>query len=125
MVATYENPSQKFTTEEYLEWEEVQQIKYEYLDGQVHAMSGGTVNHGQIAANLILLMGNHLRGSRKCRLLTSDIKVEVQKSKGFIYPDLSVTCDDCDRPTPNKIGVTHLKDELSKSGDRFMFKVVN
>jgi Uma2 family endonuclease len=92
MVAAYENPPQKFTPEEYLAWEEKQQIKHEYLDGQVYAMSGGTVNHGR----LIILLGNHLRGTG-CRVQTSDVKIEIQDSREFVYPDVSVTCSDRDR----------------------------
>ncbi|AFY74838.1 hypothetical protein Syn7502_02913 [Synechococcus sp. PCC 7502] len=96
MVAAYENPPQKFTPEEYLVWEETQPIKHEYLNGQVFAMTGGSVNHGQIAANFITLLGNHLRG-KSCRVLTSDVKVEIHKSREFVYPDVSVTCDDRDK----------------------------
>jgi Uma2 family endonuclease len=96
MVAAYENPLQKFTPEEYLAWEEEQQIKHEYLDGQVYAKSGGTVNHGQIAINFATILRNHL-GIGKCRVLSSDVKVEIQNSREFIYPDISVTCDDRDK----------------------------
>jgi Uma2 family endonuclease len=97
MVAAYEYLPEKFTPEEYLLWEEKQQIKHEYLGGQVYAMTGGTVNHGQIAANFIALLWSHLRGSKKCRLLTSHVKIKVQDLREFIYPDVSVTCDDRDK----------------------------
>ncbi|MFN6326119.1 MAG: Uma2 family endonuclease, partial [Aphanizomenon sp.] len=30
---------------EYLEWEEQQDIKHEYINGQVFAMTGGTIPH--------------------------------------------------------------------------------
>jgi Uma2 family endonuclease len=85
----------RFTPEEYLVWEEQQEFRYEYLGGEIYAMTGGSVNHGQIAANLIAVLVLHLRGS-SCRVLTSDVKVETQKSHEFVYPDVSVTCDDRD-----------------------------
>jgi Uma2 family endonuclease len=50
MVAAYQN-SPRFTPEEYFAWEEQQELRHEYLDGEVYAMTGGTVNHGRIAAN--------------------------------------------------------------------------
>jgi len=100
MVAIQENP--KFTPEEYFEWAAKQELRYEYLDGEVYAMSGGTVNHGQIAANMIILLGNHLRGSG-CRVLSSDVRIKIQKSNKFVYPDVSVTCDDRDKTTTNFI----------------------
>jgi Uma2 family endonuclease len=95
MVATHQNPPQKFTPEEYLAWEEKQSIKHEYLGGQVYAMTGGTVNHGRIAANFIILLGKHLGGS-SCRVQTSDVKVEISKFREYVYPDVSVTCDERD-----------------------------
>jgi len=102
MVAAHENSPQKFTPEEYLDWEEEQQIKHEYLGGQVYAMSGGTVNHGRIAANFIIIFGNHLRGSG-CRVQTSDVKVEIPKFREYVYPDVSVTCDERDKTATKSI----------------------
>jgi Uma2 family endonuclease len=95
MVAAYKN-SPRFTPDEYFAWEEQQELRHEYLDGEVYAMTGGTVNHGQIAANFIILLGSHLRGGG-CRVLTSDVKVGIPESNDYVYPDVSVTCDELDR----------------------------
>jgi Uma2 family endonuclease len=95
MVSAYQH-SPRFTPEEYFAWEQQQQLRHEYLDGEVYAMTGGTVNHGQIAANFIILLGSHLRGSG-CRVLTSDVKVGIQESDDYVYPDVSVTCEEGDR----------------------------
>ncbi len=92
MVAAQEQ-FPKFTPEEYFAWEEEQELRYEYIDGEVYAISGGTVNHGQIAMNFGSILTNHLSES-DCRVLSSNVKVEVQKSKKFIYPDVSVTRSD-------------------------------
>lgn len=86
----------RFTSEEYFAWEQEQSVRHEYIDGEVSAMTGGTVNHGQIGVNFTLLLGNHLRGSG-CRVLSSDVKVGIQASNDYVYPDLSVTCNDRDR----------------------------
>ena len=85
-----------FTPAEYLEWEEQQEFRHEYVDGEIYAMTGGTVNHGEIAANFINILRNHLRGSG-CRVLTSDVKIQTLESNSYCYPDVSVTCDDLDR----------------------------
>jgi Uma2 family endonuclease len=95
MVAAYQN-SPRFTPDTYLAWEEQQELRHEYLDGEVYAMTGGTVNHGRIAANFIILLGNHLRGGG-CLVQTSDVKVGIQESNDYVYPDVSVTCDELDR----------------------------
>lgn len=36
---------------EYLKWEERQEIKYEYIDGEVFAMTEVTIPHNTIALN--------------------------------------------------------------------------
>ena len=42
MIAARENLP-KFTPQEYFAWEEKQLHKHEYIEGQVYAMSGGSV----------------------------------------------------------------------------------
>ena len=88
----------KFTPEEYFAWEEQQEVKHEYFDGEVYAMTGGTLNHSEINANLITILRNHLEDSG-CRVLSSDARVKIQRSEKYLYPDASVTCDDRDRET--------------------------
>jgi Uma2 family endonuclease len=48
------------------------------------------------------LLGNHLSGSG-CRTLNSDARVKINLSERFVYPDVSVTCDERDRATPQYI----------------------
>ncbi|MCY7367303.1 MAG: Uma2 family endonuclease [Chamaesiphon sp.] len=86
----------RFTPEEYFEWEEQQEIRHEYFDGEVYAMTGGTLNHSEIAINFGSLLKAHLRGG-KCRVLNGDAKVKIYNSNKYVYPDLSVTCNERDR----------------------------
>jgi Uma2 family endonuclease len=85
-----------FTPTEYLEWEEQQEFRHEYVDGEVYTMTGGTLNHSAIAGNFHNILKNHLRGSG-CKVFNSDAKVQVLESNSYLYPDISVTCDDRDR----------------------------
>lgn len=95
MIAAREHFPQ-FTPAEYLEWEEQQEFRHEFVDGEVYAMTGGTVNHSEIAVNFSTILRNHLRGSG-CRVLNSDVKVQTLASNSYCYPDISVTCDARDR----------------------------
>ncbi len=95
MIAAPEHFPQ-LTPTEYLEWEEKQEFKYEYVDGKIFAMTGGTLNHSEIAANFISLLKTKLRGGG-CRVLNSDAKVQIATSSDYVYPDISVTCDDRDK----------------------------
>jgi Uma2 family endonuclease len=92
----------KFTAEEYFRWEEQQLERHEYMDGEVYAMSGGTINHGDIALNLGVLLKTHMRG-RGCKTLNSDCRVNVLGMDKYVYPDISVTCDDRDKTTTQYI----------------------
>jgi len=92
MIAT----PQFFSPQEYLNWESQQPIKYEYINGQVFAMTGGTIPHNQVAINLAALLKNHLLG-RGYKVLGGDAKVGITDNDPFHYPDVSVTCDNRDR----------------------------
>ena len=80
---------------EYLEWESQQELKHEYENGEIIAMTGGTIPHSQVAANFSALLIPHLRG-KDCKVAISDAKV-LTKSGKYYYPDLVVTCDERDR----------------------------
>jgi Uma2 family endonuclease len=97
------SPHPRFANpEEYFAWEERQEVRHEYIDGEVYAMSGGTINHSLIALNFGSLLRNHLSGSG-CLTLNSDARVKINLSERFVYPDVSVTCDERDRSTPQYI----------------------
>jgi Uma2 family endonuclease len=101
MVASREQLS-KLTPEEYFAWEEQQEVKHEYFDGEVYAMSGGTQNHGRISIRVVSLIDSHL-GEGDCQTFNSDVRVKIQDSEKYTYPDVSVTCDKRDRETPQFI----------------------
>lgn len=88
----------KLTPEEYFVWEEQQLLRHEYLNGEIYAMSGGTQNHGRIASNIIFIVKGHLRGSG-CQVGNFDCRVNIVETKDYVYPDVSVTCDERDRTT--------------------------
>jgi Uma2 family endonuclease len=91
MIAIFQQP-QKMTIEEYLEWEPQQDVRYEYVNGEVFAMTGGTIPHNDIALNLYTALRPHVR-SRGCRANVSDVKVQVTPKSPYYYPDVIVSCD--------------------------------
>ena len=84
------------TPQEYLEWEEQQPLKYEYVNGEAFAMTGGTIPHTAIALNLASALKNHMRG-KGCIVLMADAKVMISENGPFHYPDVVVSCDERDR----------------------------
>ena len=90
------------SVEEYFELEENNpDTRYEYLDGYVYMMSGGSANHATISGNIYAILKNFLRGG-PCRVYNSDMKVRVSE-KRYFHPDVTVTCDPRDRGTADLI----------------------
>jgi Uma2 family endonuclease len=79
------------TPDEYLAAERLSDYRSEYLDGGVYPMTGGSVNHVRITANLTAELVTQLRG-RECGVLPIDMKVRLPDSQKFFYPDVSVVC---------------------------------
>src|SRR5689334_5051630 len=78
--------------------------KYEFIDGKMVAMAGGTVNHSTIIANLASIIRPHLRG-KPCRTLSEG----TLKIESVCYlPDIMVTCNEEDI-TENKTYIEHPK----------------
>jgi len=78
--------------EEYLEIDRASiDVKYEYMDGHMYAMSGGTVNHAEIALNVLITLRAHL-GNGPCHAFSSDVRVQVAEKK-YYYPDVTVSCN--------------------------------
>ena len=53
----------RFTFEDYLAWEATQELRHEYLAGEVFAMTGARDTHVVIALNVAGLLRAHVRGS--------------------------------------------------------------
>lgn len=90
------NPQHKLSAQEYLEWEARQEFKHEYVEGEVYAMTGGTLPHNDIAVNLTTALKKHLKG-KGCKVRMADAKVGITDEGPFFYPDVLVTCDSRDR----------------------------
>jgi Uma2 family endonuclease len=90
------------SVEEYFELEENNpDTRYEYFDGYVYMMSGGSANHATISGNIYAILKSFLRGG-PCRVYNSDMKVRVSE-KCYFHPDVTVTCDPRDRGTADLI----------------------
>jgi Uma2 family endonuclease len=79
------------TPEEYLAAERLSETRSEYLDGGVCPRTGASLNHGRIALNVATELSLQLR-ERECDVLIADMKVGLQESRKFFYPDVCVLC---------------------------------
>jgi Uma2 family endonuclease len=81
----------RLSENDYLSIERAASFKSEFFAGEMFAMAGGSPMHSLIAANLIRELGTKLKGS-PCRPFTSDLRVKVEASGLYTYPDVSVIC---------------------------------
>jgi Uma2 family endonuclease len=95
MIAVKDN-APRFTPEEYFAWDEQQLERHELIDGQVYAMSGGTINHGRISIKITAMLDGHLDNS-PCITGNSDVRINILETTDYSYPDASVTCDERDK----------------------------
>ncbi len=72
-----------WTWDEYLEWEQRQDCRYELVDGQVHAMGGGTGSHDIICNNLRGEPRTQLRGGE---FIQSGPNLKVRAGRNARYP---------------------------------------
>ncbi|MBX3253620.1 MAG: Uma2 family endonuclease [Chitinophagaceae bacterium] len=76
---------------EYLEAERSSEHKNEYYDGHIYAMSGASLKHNMIEANLVGNLFSFLEG-RHCRVLPSNMRVSTPSSDAYMYPDVTIVC---------------------------------
>jgi Uma2 family endonuclease len=75
--------------------------KYEYQDGRLRLMSGGTKAHNDIALNILFaLRQQFLFGPFSVQ--SSDMRVQVSETTYF-FPDVTITCDVADRRSGIKL----------------------
>ncbi len=84
------------TLDEFLAWERRQELRYEFDGIRPVAMNGGTVEHSEIATNLVEALRRRLQG-RPCRAFRGDLKIVV--AGRIRYPDATVTCSPVPRGT--------------------------
>ena len=84
-------PQHYYSLEEYFALEDASDARFEYWDGDILCMSGGSRAHGTIGSNVVVALGISLRGGR-CRAFTGDVAVYTPTLPPYRYPDASAAC---------------------------------
>lgn len=106
---------------EYVAFTEKSDVKHEFLNGEVFAMAGGTIEHGALAMAVGAQLVVALRG-RPCRVLSSDVRVRVKATGFAAYPDVSVVCGKVETDEDDPHGVLDpivIVDVLSDSTEAY------
>jgi Uma2 family endonuclease len=83
--------SQTMSEADYLAFERASELKHEYFAGEVFAMSGASEAHNLICTSTSFLLYGQLR-SRPCNVYPGDMRVKVEATGLYTYPDISVVC---------------------------------
>jgi Uma2 family endonuclease len=108
---------EKISITDYLQMENASIEKHEYYQGEVYAMAGAKVPHNKICANLLITLGQKLKG-KKCQPYGSDQRIHIPANTLFTYPDISIICGEVitlNDDEYNAINPTVIIEVLSKS----------
>ena len=83
----------RLTIKEYLDHEQLSDVRHEFVEGMVYAMVGGTERHNEICLTIAATLRQHTHG-KPCRVFMSDMKVLT--ANVFYYPDVMVVCGEGD-----------------------------
>ena len=89
-------PARKLTFAEYLEQERTSDVKHEFVNGEIFAMAGGTIEHGRLASKVNAALRTQLLG-RPCEVYSAEVRVRVLATGLATYPDMSVVCGRLER----------------------------
>jgi Uma2 family endonuclease len=108
----------RWSVEEYLAFEEASAERHEYIEGVLYAMVGGTDRHNLIAGNLFASLHAHLPD--RCQVFEQAMKLRVvlDRSERFFYPDVLVSCSGTDTAPLYREAPLLLAEVLSESTER-------
>ena len=118
-----EEPVRIYTESEYLEYDLHSEHKNEFFNGQIYAMAGASEKHNTISMNLSIAIGLQLR-NKPCKVYAGDMRIKVQSTGLFAYPDLMVVCPEIqfsgDKPDTvlNPIFIIEILSDSTESTDR-------
>lgn len=116
---------ENLSIEDYIKIEQETNTRYEYHDGKVFAMVGGTLEHGFISGNTFGEIKFALRNyGSDCTTINNDIKLHIEAVNKFVYPDVMVVCGPVERSekepnaVTNPIVIVEVLSESTESYDR-------
>lgn len=86
-------PYHYYSLDEYFALEGASDARFEYWDGDIVCMSGGSPARGTISGNVFYRLRQCLEG-KSCRAFTADTAILTPALPPYRYPDASVGCGD-------------------------------
>jgi Uma2 family endonuclease len=83
-------PRRDYSIDEYLEVEHRQQERFEYYDGKLLPIPGGSITHNRICRNILSALDQAFLDQEKYEVFGSDQKVYLPHFNFYLYPDAIV-----------------------------------
>ncbi len=84
-------PQHYYSLDEYFALEHAGDARFEYWDGDIFCMSGGSRAHYILSGNIFYRLRQRLEGGQ-CRVFTSDTPIWTPTLPPYRYPDAGVAC---------------------------------
>ena len=88
-----------FTVAEYIEFDEKSEIRHEFHEGFLYPIDGTSDIHNEIIQNTFALIRPTFT-NRGCKAYHENLKLELSQNSKYVYPDIMLTCDERDKPSP-------------------------
>ncbi len=85
-----------FTVEEYIKFDEENDVRHEFHFGKLYPISGTGDVHNEIVHDIHELIKSVFR-QRGCKVYSESVKLELIKNGKYNYPDVMLTCDESDK----------------------------
>ncbi len=114
----------RMTVEEYLAFEATAETKHEFVNGEIIAMAGSSLEHSVVTTGLTSAVTAALAAAgRPCVTLSPDTRVQLAETGMYAYPDLTVVCgglevDRRENP-PSLLNPTVIFEVLSESTEAY------
>jgi Uma2 family endonuclease len=110
----------QYTVDDYFSMQRGTDLKLEYFNGEIYAMSGGNVGHNRIGRNVLTLLNAALAGS-SFEAFGSDMRVSTPSGL-YTYPDVSIVCgqklSNAEETISNTIVIVEVLSDSTRNYDR-------
>lgn len=113
----------RLTPQEYLDWERLQETRHEYVNGEIHAMTGASRKHNLVCLSFASVLYTRMRG-KPYEVYGSTMRVKVDATGMYTYPDIVVAGgqpqfeDQCVDTLLNPLLIVEVLSDLTESYDR-------
>ena len=83
-------PTSPLTEDQYLCIERQAETRSEFLDGEMFAMAGGSLNHSLLKSRIVAILDRQVPPG--CRTFNSDLRIKVASAGLYTYADCGFMC---------------------------------